>query len=226
MSENEIIRSFKLFEGLDERELAYSLAFFKAERGCYAKGESLNRTDEPMPYFGLVLSGVVHVLTYDFNGFPMLMAGVESGRTFGESLNFLGIPAHVYITAEEDTVILRMKTDALKNRAAGSAREEALEHKLSNRFTSILAAKTLEMNDRIQVLSKITIRDKLITFFSQCEQRYGVSFTLPFDRDRMAVYLGVNRSALSRELSAMRAEGIIKFSKNRFTLTKSLDGGL
>ena len=75
------------------------------------------------------------------------------------------------------------------------------------------------MNDRIQILSKLSIRDKLITFFSQYSNRYGSQeFEIPFDRNDMATYLGVNRSALSRELAHMREEGIIDFHKNQFQI--------
>mgnify|MGYP002736651878 FL=1 len=82
----------------------------------------------------------------------------------------------------------------------------------------MLTLKTLSMNDRIQILSKPTIRQKLMTLFSQYAAREGHMFNLPFDRSDMAVYLGVNRSALSRELSLMKKEGIIDFYKNSFSL--------
>ena len=76
--------------------------------------------------------------------------------------------------------------------------------------------------DRIQILSKLKIRDKLITFLSQCERKYGSRvFDLPFDRESLSTYLGTNRSALSRELSKMMDEGIISFSKNRFEIKKA-----
>ena len=75
------------------------------------------------------------------------------------------------------------------------------------------------MNDRIQVLSKQLLRDKLTTYFSQCAVRArSRSFSIPFDRESLAAYLGVNRSALSRELSRMQREGLIRYEKNRFTL--------
>ena len=86
------------------------------------------------------------------------------------------------------------------------------------RFIRMLAAKTLSMNDRIQVLSKPTLREKLMTMLTQFSTREGRNFNLPFDRNAMAVYLGVNRSALSRELGKMKQEGRIDFYKNSFTI--------
>ena len=85
----------------------------------------------------------------------------------------------------------------------------------------MLAGRTLDMNNRIQILSNLTLREKLITFFSQAVSSGGsTQFDLPFDRESMAVYLGTNRSALSRELSKMRDEGIISFQRNHFTVFK------
>ena len=89
---------------------------------------------------------------------------------------------------------------------------------MADRFISMLASRTLEMNNRIQILSKIKLRDRLITYFSQNVSRYGMTFKLPLSREDMAAYLGTNRSALSRELGKMRDEGIIEFSRNNFTI--------
>ena len=86
------------------------------------------------------------------------------------------------------------------------------------RFIMMLSQKTLSMNDRIQVLSKPTLREKLMTLLTQYSTREGKNFNLPFDRNTMAAYLGVNRSALSRELGKMREEGRIDFYKNSFSI--------
>lgn len=75
------------------------------------------------------------------------------------------------------------------------------------------------MNNRIQVLSKLSIREKLFTLFSMYQKPNGTrTIRLPFDRSGLAVYLGVNRCALSRELSRMQDEGLIRFDKNEFTI--------
>ena len=91
---------------------------------------------------------------------------------------------------------------------------------LSNRFISALATRTLHMNQRIQILSRNTLRMKLTTFLSQYAAAQGDSFTVPFDRASMANFLGADRSALSRELSNMRREGIIDYHHNWFRILK------
>ncbi len=149
----------------------------------------------------------------DFDGNSIIMAIVTPAHTFGESLCFLGGSSPVHIYAMGDTEVLWFSTDRIKN-----CENDTRDRLISNRFTSMLAAKTLEMNDRIQILSKIKLRDRLITYFSQNVAKYGSSFTLPLSREDMAAYLGTNRSALSRELGKMRDEGIIEFEKSKFTI--------
>ena len=149
----------------------------------------------------------------DFDGNSIIMAIVTPGHTFGESLCFIGNDSPVNIYAVSDTDLLWLKTDKIKEH--GSDKRAVL---ITDRFISMLAARTLEMNNRIQILSKIKLRDRLITYFSQNVAKYGMSFTLPLSREDMAAYLGTNRSALSRELGKMRDEGIIEFSHNNFTI--------
>lgn len=209
-----IIHQSPLFMGLSEADTSKALAWYGAFRSRYSKGDSLHTLLSPMEHFGLVLSGQVQVETNDMDGYRMIMASVGPGGIFGDSLCFLGEIAPVYIVAVSDCEILWMNTNGLK----APGQKTPFETDMANRFIAMVCHRALSLNDRIQILSKNSLRSKLITFFSQQVQRNGDSFTLPFDRESMASYLGVNRSALSRELGAMAAEGIITFHKNRFTV--------
>lgn len=96
-----------------------------------------------------------------------------------------------------------------------------LSRLLTDRFLRMLANRALSMNRRIQTLTRTTLRRKLITFFSECRDEFGSDiFTVPMDREGLASYLGTDRSALSRELSAMKREGLIDFRKNEFRLCR------
>lgn len=211
---SKLIKKCVLFAGLSDEETEYSLSFFEAKQKLYKKGDFLNSVSSPLLNFGLVLDGTVQVCMDDIDGHHMIMANVNSGETFGESLCYLGQDAPVYICAVTDAAVLWMNTDRIKAPPGLSG----LDIRLANRFTAMLAERTLAMNDRIQILSKSSIRAKLITFFSQYVQRYGSSFTVPFDRSNMATYLGTERSSLSRELSRMKEEGLIEYQKNSFRI--------
>ena len=203
-----------LFAGLTDAQLEYALRFFSAEIRRHDKGDFLNRPGFPLPAFGLLLDGNVQVYMVDIDGQEMIMANVSAGDTFGESLWYLRLDAPVYIRALSACEVLWLNPETIRSQ---NAAWNALDAQLSGRFTAMLARRTLSMNDRIQILSKSTLRQKLIAFFSQCTQHSGKeSFTVPFNRSDMAAYLGTERSALSRELSRMQKEGIIDFHKNHF----------
>ncbi len=209
-----VLRQNTLFKGFDDEKLLSALKFFDAVRAEYKKGEYLHNAGHPLPRFGFVLQGLVQACSDDINGNRMIMANVTPGGTFGEALCFLHIPeAPVHIYAPENTVMLWLSPARV-----AAATDLPFELELKNRFTAMLAERTLAMNSRIQILSKLTLREKLIALFSEFSHKAGSNFTVPFDRNDMAVYLGTNRSALSRELSRMKKEGIIDYYKNSFRI--------
>lgn len=206
-----------LFAGLNEKEIDAAFNFFDCRKGSYRKGELLGNIGEKLDRFGLVLDGCVQIYTLDIDGSQMIMSTVTPGETFGESLSFLRKDTSVFISAMSETNILWLSTENLRTENGITPSEKVFV----NRFISLLANRALSMNDRIQILSKLTIREKLIAFFTESVRKYrSYSFKLPFDRNDMAIYLGCDRCALSRELSKMSKEGIITFSKNSFTVNK------
>ena len=205
--------SCPLFKGMSDEELLSAIAFFNGTAKKFKKGEFVQTLLSPFDRFGLMLSGTVQVYCDDIDGNNMIMATVERGDTFGESLCFINAESHVYIQAITDAEILMLSTKGLRSADCDIA--------LANRFTEMLANRTLAMNDRIQILSKISTRQKILTLLSQYRAKTGDnSFNLPFDRSNMAKYLGVDRASLSRELSKMRLEGLIDFEKNSFIIKK------
>lgn len=207
-----LLRKNALFAPMTDAEIAEALALFDARPATYARGEILHRMGEPLPAFGLVLDGTVQVYTDDLDGNRMMMANVEAGGSFGESLAYLATPAPVYIQTTGGAQVLWL--DPTRLHAPDPAARA-----LHTRFTAALASRTLEMNDRIQILSKPTLREKILCLFSQYERKSGSrTFTIPFDREGLAAYLGANRSALSRELSVLKREGIIDYYKNSFKI--------
>ena len=203
-----VLRMNPLFRDMDDAQMDAELSFYDARRQDYFKGETLLNVGAPVERFAVVLSGSVQVMSDDINGHHMIMITVQPGQSFAESLCFQQErESPVYAVALSSTRVLWLSADRLRQG------HEA-------RFISMLTLKTLSMNDRVQALSKLTLRDKLTTLFSQYAQQYGFSFDLPFDRESLASYLGANRSALSRILSSMQKEGIIAVSKNHITILK------
>lgn len=212
---NGILRRCVLFAGLSEAEIEDALHFFRAVCRKYRRGETMHNAGDVFSSFGLVLSGRVEVSTFGMEGEQMLMAVVTPGGTFGESLCFLRTPEpNVWAEAAEDSEVVWLSAARIADPGPDSAARDAV-----NRFITLLAGRTLAMNDRIQILSRISLREKLTTFLAEYRNGTGShSFTVPFDRAGMAKYLGCERSALSRELSRMKADGLIDYTRNRFRI--------
>ena len=207
-----------LFSALDEAALDEALTLLRGVEQSYKKGECLRRAGDSFFSFGIVLSGRVEVYMEDLDGGRMMMASVGEGDSFGESLAYLHTEeSPVFVFAAEDARVVWLDASFFKQTV--SCHTASLPLLLRERFVSLLATRALMQNDRIQILSKAGLRARLVTFFSQCEHRYkSKTFRVPFDRASLAVYLGVNRTALSRELSRMREEGILDFYKDSFRL--------
>ncbi len=208
----DVVRGCSLFKGLGS-QLPQALKVYAAREKTHPKGDILKAVYRLLPAFGLVLSGTVQAYMDDFDGQPMLMSNVSAGGTFGEALCYLQRESPVYIIAREDCRVLWLETAWMH----GDNLDD-LRNMLARRFTAMLAERTLSMNDRIQILSKPSLRGKLTALLSQHEKQKGQPFLLPMDRAGMAAYLGADRSALSRELSNMQREHILTYHKNQFRL--------
>ena len=211
------LRMNPLFEGLDGTGLGRMLESMKAVKQACEKGEMIHATGTPMKRFGIVLSGAVHVCVDDIEGNRMIMAEVAPGASFGESLCFLKTKeSPVYIYASEESEVLCLYTEGMFSAPGDSFRTE-----LQRRFTAALATKALTMNNRIQVLSKLSLRGKLTAYFTELAAAQGSNvIRLPMNRDDTAAYIGANRSALSRELARMKAEGLIDYRKNEVRIIR------
>ena len=206
-----------LFQGLSPEEKSYALTYFDANSKRYEKGQFLHQVSFPLQRFGLVLAGTVQVYMDDMDGHHIIMSSAGPGELFGEAECFLSSDAPIYICAVSEAEVLWMSPARIK---APARPLPSIDQALSHRFTAALATRILAMSQRIQILSQNTLRGKILSFLSQYAAAQGEPFTVPFDRASMANFLGADRSALSRELSKLRQEGIIAFHHNQFRLLK------
>ena len=215
MKDYSVLRRSPLFQNMSDANIDRALKLFHAQEGRFKRGQYLCHAGEPMSRFGFVLKGAVQVFIDDVNGVRFLMNSVGAGDSFCESLHFMEVKdSPIYIMAMEDTKLLWLNARQLKEARRTT---ETLETAL--RFVALLAQRTLTMNDRIQILTQPSIRAKLNLYFTQCANRFNSrTFTIAFNRNQLADYLAVNRSALSRELSRMKEEGLIDYHLNSFSI--------
>lgn len=158
---------------------------------------------------GLVLEGRLHILREDFLGNREILAEVTAGDIFDEVYAILqGEPQSVAVAAASDGQVAFFSTERL------------LENReVMDNMIKVLARKNLFLTRKMSHLSRKTIREKLISYLSEEGSRQGsADIHIPFNRQQLADYLSVERSALSRELSKMKDEEMIWFYKDHFLL--------
>ena len=203
-----------LFEGMSPEERAEALKCLDATSRRFEKGAFLLLEGEAAERFGLVLSGRVAVIKEDAWGNRTILTKLDPGELFGEAFHCAGeVRATVSVQADEPCEILFMAfPSASDGRCAAS-------QKLNENMLRVLARKNVLLIQRIDVLSRRGLRDKLAAYLSDLAKRSGArSFDVPCNRQEMADTLCSDRSALSRELCRMRDEGLLRFEKKRFTL--------
>lgn len=206
-----------LFRGTsveEAREMIRCLGSYEKE---YEKGAVIFRAGESVDSMGMVLSGSVTIEIDSLWGDKTILGRVEAGQLFGETYACIpGEPLMVSVAACEKSRILFLNADRLLATCSNSC---AYHNKLVRNLLQISAQKNLALSRRSLHTSPKSIRGRLLSYLSEQARLNGsYQFTIPFSRQQLADYLGVDRSAMSNELSKMRREGLLRFEKNRFLL--------
>ncbi len=212
-----IMRSV-LFEGLDRSQVEALFGCLKPELRNYSRGDVIYRAGDAITRMGMVLEGAVRVECANVWGENTLLVMVEPGKTFGEAYA-AGAPTEpllIDIVADKDSEILMFDVERFMSPCMmGCERHRKAQYN----FTRLLALRNIELSRRTFVTAPRTIREKVQSYLSFQAARHGSSsFDITVNREQMAAYLGVDRSALSAELSRMKAEGLIDYHMRHFTI--------
>lgn len=208
-----------LFRGTTPQEADAMLKCLGAYTHCYAKGEIICRAGEPFSAMAMVLSGGVTIESDDVWGNKSILSHVGAGEVFAETYACLpGEPLLVNAVASERSEILFMEMGKLLALCPSGCSHH---NRLIQNLLALTARKNLTLSRRILHTSAKSIRGRLLSYFSeQALLQGGYRFSIPFNRQQLADYLGVDRSALSNELSKMKRDGLIAYEKNTFILTR------
>ena len=206
-----------LFSSLTHEELPHMLQCLKARQKSYRAEQFIIHETDTVEDLGIVLEGSVQVITEDVFGNRSITAKFEPGQLFGHvSASKLSHNSPVAVVAETDCQILLLHFNSL---VAPCSRACSFHSRVIENMMNVLAERNLMMNRKLAILSRRTIRDKLLAYLAwQSQDRESMTFSVPFNRDELADYLCVNRSALSREISKMIDDGLIASDRNQFTL--------
>ena len=205
-----------VFQGITKEEWREIQASLPMKQESVRKGEVIFHQGEIAREMGLVLMGGVHIESVDLWGNRSILSYVGQGQVFAETYSLTGGPLLVDAVAAVDSQILRIDLSELLREREQSPR---WNQKLLKNLVTIFAQKNRALSGRIFCTSSKSIRGRVVTYLSaQALEQGSHSFFIPFDRQQLADYLSVDRSALSKELGRMRDEGLLEFRKNYFTL--------
>ena len=198
-----------LFAGITEEELPGLLKCIRARRASFHKNEILLRRGEATTQVGLVLSGTVHIIREDFWGNRSIVGLAGPGEVFAESYALAGEPLSVSVLAASNGAALFLDAHRLT------------DARLTDNLLSLLAKKNLMLTGKMRHMARRTTRDKLLSYLSAQALAAGSSeFDIPMDRQQLADYLAVDRSAMSAALGKQRDEGTLTFRKNQVPLLR------
>ena len=218
MEVSAILLHTALFQGISQQEFPALLTQLNARRRQYDKGAVILHRGDQTARLGLVLSGTVHMVKEDFWGARTIVGLARPGEVFAESYACLqGAVLEVSVLAAADTEILFLDAAPALDGGAGGAQ-------FSRNLLAMLAGRNLTLTRKIGHMARRSIRDKLLSYLSaQAMQAGGPEFDIPLDRQQLADYLAVDRSALSTALGKLRGEGVLTFRKNHFCLLQKLE---
>lgn len=212
-----ILEKSPLFSGMTPDEIQHILNCLGNRRKAYRKNEYIFMEGEENPKVGVILSGSVQAIKETKSGGLILINQMYPGDTFGLSYVCADVKhLPISIISGGNTEILFIELDQLVRTCQNACQFHVDMIKNALR---ILAEKNLFLDSKLYYISQKTIRERIQSYLEDQESRHESSeFEVPFNREQLADFLCVDRSALSRELSNMKKEGIIDYRKNWFQL--------
>lgn len=214
-----VLEQCPLFDGIRIEDLTGLLGCLGGRKQHAARGQTVFQEGDPATHVGIVLSGAVQMVRQDFYGNRSIVAHIGPGGLFGESYACAGIELlPISVVADEDSTVLLIDARRITVCCGNAC---AFHSRIIFNMLRLVANENLVFDQKIQVTSKRTTREKLIAYLmSQMKLQNSSSFAIPYDRQELADYLEVDRSGLSAEISKLRKEGVLECQKNRFTLLK------
>ncbi len=212
-----IICSSQLFSGISENELTAMISCLDTKTVDFSKEEFILRVGDKINSIGLVLSGSVLIVQDDIWGNRNILSKVGAGQTFATAFACApDFPLNVDVIAETPVSIMFLNVKRILNACPSAC---AHHNKIIQNILGELAEKNLRFSEKLEHMGQRTTRSKVMSYLSAQARRFSTyEFDIPFSRQQLADYLGVERSGLSLELSKMRQEGLIDFHKSHFIL--------
>lgn len=207
-----------LFRGMSTEDIEAMLGCLNGETKRFPRGGIIYHAGDVIHSVGLVLSGRVSIESDDVWGNKSILDHIGPGQVFAETYACVpGEPLMISAVAAEPSEILFLDVGRVLHVCSNTC---VFHEKLVRNLLTIASRKNLNLSRRIFHTSPKSIRGRLLSYLSYQSLHQGrLTFDIPFNRQQLADYLSVDRSALSNELSKMQREGLLRTERSRFTLT-------
>lgn len=206
-----------LFKNIDEAEAAAILQCLKAQIRNFRRGETILLAGAPIPGFALILEGTVAIQEDDYYGRRHIIAKLQAGELFAEAFVFAGLermPLSVVATEESCMLFIDGKRLLAPCPEHCTKQQEMLQNLLG-----MVARKNVGLTQKFSICSRPSTEEKLLAFLLHTARQEGsLHFALRYNRQELADYLGVERSAMCARLSALQKKGLIQYKGKDFRL--------
>lgn len=212
-----VLQKTKLFAGISEDELGAMLGCLGAVAKHFAKGDFVLRQGELVSQLMILVEGKLHIRRDDYWGSRSIVSAIIPGEMFGEAYLAPGSGAIMNdVVAVEDSTVVFCDVNRLITVCSSACRFHTLTVR---NLMFALSEKNRQLVSRLGIATRRSTREKLVAYLSEQAKKQGQStFDIPFNRQQLADFLSVDRSAMSGELCRMRDEGMLRFDKNHFEL--------
>lgn len=213
----QFIADTELFKGCTKQEAEEMLGCLGAQEKSFPKEYTIFHAGQAIHKMGLLLSGGIHIVRTDVWGNQNIIGNIMPGEVFAETYACISEePMFADVIAVRPSEVLFLDVWKVMSTCASSCSHH---QRLIRNLVTIMASKNLNLAQKINHITPKTIRERLLSYLSQEALRRGSqSVVIPFNRQQLADYLSVERSALSAELSRMQKDGLLTYKKNQFRL--------
>ncbi len=216
MDNFQILACCQLFKDVDTKDLPLLLTCLQPRTVVYAKDAVILHEGDTSKELGILLSGSIQIVRNDFWGNRTLVSRFTEGDLFAETIACTGEKSQVSVVAETEATVMFL---AIHKIITSCSKNCVFHNAIIENMVAILARKNQGLMKKISHITKRSTREKLLSYLSEESLKANSrSFHIPFDRQQLADYLCVERSAMANELSKMRSEGLLDYKKNAFTL--------
>lgn len=213
----EILMDTELFAGISREDLSAMLECLGARVEAFPKDTYILHQGQELEKLPILVAGKLYIQTDDYWGNRSILGHVEAGEMFGEAFAApRGGSVLNDVVAVEDSMVVFLNMSRILSTCSRRCR---FHERVSQNLFVAIAQKNRKLVRKLELMSRRSTREKLLAYLSdKAREAESPSFTIPFNRQQLADFLSVDRSAMSSELCKMREEGLLEFEKNRFVL--------